>query len=131
MNHGSNPCRGSNSCLWPAGDVLDDGYARRAVTSQQPEPSSSCSSPPSAANACRTASSTRWRVASSAPLGDLEDPANEREGDKLIKTYDEHEDSVYSVAWSCCDAWIFASLSYDGRMVINHVPPAEKYKILL
>lgn len=74
-----------------------------------------------------------WSIVSisSAPLGDLEDPANEREGDKLIKTYDEHEDSVYSVAWSCCDAWIFASLSYDGRLVINHVPPAEKYKILL
>jgi len=68
---------------------------------------------------------------SSAPLGDLEDPVNEKEGDKLIKTYEEHEESVYSVAWSCCDAWIFASLSYDGRVVINHVPPAEKYKILL
>jgi hypothetical protein len=62
---------------------------------------------------------------------------------------------VYSVSWSCCDAWIFASLSYDGRVsdtvlagwlgsavgtsivrfsqqvVVNHVPPAEKYKILL
>lgn len=24
--------------------------------------------------------------------------------------------SVYSVSWSCCDAWIFASLSYDGRV---------------
>jgi WD40 repeat protein len=74
-----------------------------------------------------------WSIVStsSAPLGDLEDPVNEKEGDKLIKTYEEHEDSVYSVAWSCCDAWIFASLSYDGRVVINHVPPAEKYKILL
>jgi len=74
-----------------------------------------------------------WSIVStsSAPLGDLEDPVNEKEGDKLIKTYEEHEDSVYGVAWSCCDAWIFASLSYDGRVVINHVPAAEKYKILL
>lgn len=56
---------------------------------------------------------------------------SEKEGDKIIKQYDEHEDSVYSIAWSSCDAWVFASLSYDGRVVINHVPAAEKYKILL
>lgn len=74
-----------------------------------------------------------WSVVSisSAPLGDLEDPQNEKEGDQLIKRYDEHEDSVYSIAWSCYDAWIFASLSNDGRVVVSHVPPAEKYKILL
>lgn len=68
---------------------------------------------------------------SSAPLGDLEDIQNVKEGDRLVKSYDEHEDSVYSVAWSACDAWVFASLSYDGRLAVNHVPPAEKYKILL
>lgn len=74
-----------------------------------------------------------WSIVSisSAPLGELEDPVNEKEGDKLIKTYDEHEDSVYSISWSSYDAWVFASLSHDGRVVINHVPPAEKYKILL
>jgi WD40 repeat protein len=68
---------------------------------------------------------------SSAPLGDMEDAQNEKDGDSLVKTYEEHEDSVYTVAWSPCDAWIFASLSYDGRVVVNHVPPTEKYKILL
>jgi WD40 repeat protein len=74
-----------------------------------------------------------WSIVSvsSAPLGDLEDPQNQREGDKLIKSYEEHEDSVYNIAWSCYDAWVFASLSYDGRVVVNHVPPTEKYKILL
>lgn len=75
-----------------------------------------------------------WTVVSisSAPLGDLEDhTANEREGDKLIQTYTEHEDSVYSVAWSSSEAWVFASLSFDGRVAISHVSPAEKYKILL
>ena len=56
---------------------------------------------------------------------------SEREGDKLIKSYEEHEESVYAISWSCCDAWSFASLSFDGRVVINHVPPAEKYRILL
>ncbi|KAH9515288.1 EARP-interacting protein [Bulinus truncatus] len=51
--------------------------------------------------------------------------------DGVIATYEEHEDSVYAVAWSCADPWTFASLSYDGRLVINRVPRSEKYKILL
>jgi len=73
-----------------------------------------------------------WSVVSisSAQLGDLEH-ISEKDSDKLIKSYDEHEDSVYSIAWSSYDAWVFASLSYSGRLVINQVPPAEKYKILL
>lgn len=58
-------------------------------------------------------------------------PAGSSGGDSLIKTYSDHEDSVYAAAWSAYDAWIFATLSYDGRLVINTVPPAEKYKILL
>lgn len=32
-----------------------------------------------------------------------------------VKAIDQHEDSVYAVAWSPADAWIFSSLSYDGR----------------
>lgn len=51
--------------------------------------------------------------------------------DGLVKTYEQHEDSVYSVAWSTGDPWIFASLSYDGRVVINSVPQEHKYKIIL
>ena len=31
-------------------------------------------------------------------------------------------ETVYSAVWSAADAWIFASLSYDERLVINHVP---------
>lgn len=80
-----------------------------------------------------------WSIISisSAPLGDLEDhissphTSDNKSLDKLIKTYSDHEDSVYCICWSSHDAWIFASVSYDGRVVINHVPPAEKYKILL
>jgi len=41
--------------------------------------------------------------------------------DHLIKTFEEHEDSVYSISWGV-SAWIFATLSYDGRVVINYVP---------
>ncbi|XP_054772763.2 EARP-interacting protein homolog [Lytechinus pictus] len=51
--------------------------------------------------------------------------------DGVIATYEEHEDSVYAAEWSTADPWLFASLSYDGRLVINRVPRAEKYKILL
>ncbi|CAG8433077.1 10706_t:CDS:2 [Diversispora eburnea] len=56
-------------------------------------------------------------------------PASPTDG--LVRTYDQHEDSVYSVAWSASDPWIFCSLSYDGRAVINKVPSEEKYKIIL
>ena len=50
--------------------------------------------------------------------------------DEVIARYEEHEDSVYSAVWSSADAWVFASLSYDGRLVINHVPQQEKFAIL-
>ncbi|KAI8969991.1 WD40-repeat-containing domain protein [Mycotypha africana] len=50
--------------------------------------------------------------------------------DGLVCTYDQHEDSVYSVAWSAIDTWTFASISYAGRIVINQVPTQEKIKIL-
>ncbi|CAH1255268.1 TSSC1 [Branchiostoma lanceolatum] len=55
----------------------------------------------------------------------------EPEKDGVIGTYEEHEDSVYAAEWSTADPWLFASLSYDGRLVINRVPKAVKYKILL
>lgn len=51
--------------------------------------------------------------------------------DGVIGKYEEHEDSVYAVEWSSADPWTFASLSYDGRLVINKVPRKYKYKILL
>ncbi len=35
------------------------------------------------------------------------------------------------VEWSTADPWVFASLSYDGRVVINRVPSSIKYKILI
>lgn len=76
-----------------------------------------------------------WRATSisSAPaMADADDPElTEAEADGLVKSFDDHEQSVFAAAWSAADAWIFASLSTDGKAVINHVPPAEKYKILL
>ena len=51
--------------------------------------------------------------------------------DIRIRTLDQHSDSIYSIAWSTADAWCFCSVSYDGRVMLNHVPSTEKYKILL
>ena len=51
--------------------------------------------------------------------------------DRVVKVYENHEDSVYGVEWSAVEPWIFASLSYDGRLVLNKVPKEEKFKILL
>jgi len=51
--------------------------------------------------------------------------------DGVVSVCGEHEDSVYAVEWSCADPWIYASLSYDGRLVISRVPRATKYHILL
>eukprot|EP00983_Pelagomonas_calceolata_P111289 1159766-Pelagomonas_calceolata.AAC.1 len=56
---------------------------------------------------------------------DLEHP------DGKVHTYDEHEDSVYGLCWSAVDPWLFATLSYDGRLVLNSVPKNVKYKILV
>ncbi|KAL1524034.1 hypothetical protein AB1Y20_018948 [Prymnesium parvum] len=74
-----------------------------------------------------------WRVSSlsSSPPSADEGEIDEGDADGLVKTFEEHDQSVFGTAWSAADAWIFASLSLDGKAVINHVPPAEKYKILL
>lgn len=74
---------------------------------------------------------------SSEPFKTIVDEDNENETrqiaepDKLVKIYEDHEDSVYSVEWSSVDPWVFASISYDGRLVINKVPKEEKFRILL
>eukprot|EP01035_Chromulina_nebulosa_P019304 gene19304-25165_t len=78
-----------------------------------------------------------WRIAtcSSAPWLENDKNDNEEQGndppDVKVRTIDQHEDSVYGIAWSPSDAWIYATLSFDGRIVLNHVPSTEKYKILL
>ena len=89
-----------------------------------------------------------WRVAScsSAPWIGNEEVSSSSDGlgtiagtmdggndppDVKVRVIDQHEDSVYSVAWSPADAWMYCSLSYDGTVILNHVPSTEKYKILL
>lgn len=50
--------------------------------------------------------------------------------DGLVRKFEDHADSVYAIEWSPNDPWIFASLSYDGRLIINRVPEEEKMKFL-
>lgn len=63
--------------------------------------------------------------------GDDDDGNKERLPDGLLQTFEQHEDSVYCVEWSSADPWIFASLSYDGRMILSKVPKQYKFQILL
>jgi WD40 repeat protein len=74
-----------------------------------------------------------WRCSSisSAPLLELEGETSHKDIDCKVRSYHEHEESVYSIAWSSCDAWTWASLDFSGRVAVNHVPSTEKYKILL
>jgi len=75
-----------------------------------------------------------WRAASVAStpwLGTQENNTNDDPPDINAKIIDQHEDSVYAVAWNYKDPWTACSLSYDGRIVHNRVPSTEKYKILL
>ncbi|KAL7732479.1 hypothetical protein ACLKA6_004436 [Drosophila palustris] len=51
--------------------------------------------------------------------------------DGLLQAFEQHEDSVYCAEWSNVDPWIFASLSYDGRVIISKVPKQYKYQIIL
>lgn len=46
-----------------------------------------------------------------------------RRRDPLLNSYSNYEDSVYGLAWSSREPWIFASLSYDGRVVVESVKP--------
>ena len=52
-----------------------------------------------------------------------------KEKNTIIQTY-EHEDSIHAIEWSASDAWIFASISYNGTFYINTVPSEEKWIVL-
>ncbi|XP_028083269.1 WD repeat-containing protein DWA2-like isoform X1 [Camellia sinensis] len=46
-----------------------------------------------------------------------------RLADPLLNSYSDYEDSVYGLSWSSREPWIFASLSYDGRVVVETIKP--------
>ena len=47
--------------------------------------------------------------------------------DRLLCVFDEHEESVYTAQWASNDPWLLASLSYDGRLILNRVPKNSKF----
>ncbi|KAG6512015.1 hypothetical protein ZIOFF_030106 [Zingiber officinale] len=47
--------------------------------------------------------------------------SSEQLKNSLINSYTDYEDSVYGLAWSTREPLIFASLSYDGRVVVESV----------
>jgi WD40 repeat protein len=74
-----------------------------------------------------------WRIStiSSAPLLTLDEGDDRPESFNVRVSRFEHGDSVYAMAWGASDAWIYASVGYDGKIALHHVPSKEKYKILL
>ncbi|XP_077246802.1 WD repeat-containing protein DWA2-like [Tasmannia lanceolata] len=72
-----------------------------------------------------TDSAVNLWLASAATIDDFtpESPVERhtRHADPLLNSYSDYEDSVYGLAWSSREPWIFASLSYDGRMVVESV----------
>ncbi len=50
--------------------------------------------------------------------------------DGIVESYKRHEDSIYRCCWSQ-EGWAFGSISYDGLVMVNSVPTAEKYRIML
>ncbi|XP_052189200.1 WD repeat-containing protein DWA2-like isoform X2 [Diospyros lotus] len=46
-----------------------------------------------------------------------------KRADPLLNSYSDYEDSVYGIAWSSREPWIFASLSYDGRVAVETIKP--------
>ena len=59
-----------------------------------------------------------WRIATCSSVPTLEVTDNlsiDEPVDIKVRAMDQHEDSVYSISWSASDAWIYVSLSYDGR----------------
>ncbi|VEL34885.1 unnamed protein product [Protopolystoma xenopodis] len=51
--------------------------------------------------------------------------------DGVISRLEQHEESVYAADWSPVDAWFFASVSYDGNLIVNRVPDEVKLNLLL
>jgi len=72
-----------------------------------------------------------WNLAQDEEDGNKTEARASSGADLKPHTFDEHEDSVYSVSWSTADPWTFLTLSYDGRVMCNQVPSSVKYKILL
>lgn len=84
----------------------------------------------SSSSDCKVLLTCAGSVSSEASSDALPEERRRVLSDGLLQTFDQHEDSVYCVEWSNVDPWIFASLSYDGRVLISKVPKQYKYQII-
>jgi EARP and GARP complex-interacting protein 1 len=57
--------------------------------------------------------------------------SGESAANALVGRYEHGGEPVYAATWGAADAWIYLTIGYDGKAVLNHVPSQEKYKILL
>ncbi|XP_072996790.1 WD repeat-containing protein DWA2-like [Typha latifolia] len=66
-----------------------------------------------------------WSVTISGDNSTPESPVDSprRQADPLLNSYTDYEDSIYGISWSSREPLIFASLSYDGRVVVESVRP--------
>ncbi|KAK6105855.1 WD domain G-beta repeat family protein [Brugia pahangi] len=51
-------------------------------------------------------------------------------GDKCLEKMEEHEESIYSCAWAGSNPWVFASVSFDGTVIISKLKQHFKYAVL-
>ncbi|ONM04191.1 WD repeat-containing protein DWA2 [Zea mays] len=63
------------------------------------------------------------KVSSDDPESDSPSALSNRQEVPLLNSYTDYEDSIYGIAWSSHDPSLFASLSYDGRVVLESVKP--------
>ena len=68
------------------------------------------------------------KIANEASFSDDTDGGNAQD---VRVTKMEMRDAVYDLEWSAADPWVYVTLSFDGNVVLHHVPSKEKYKILL
>ncbi|XP_078173483.1 WD repeat-containing protein DWA2-like [Carex rostrata] len=71
-----------------------------------------------------------WQVGTGSEDSTLDSPQSRRirQIDPLLNSYTDYEDSIYGIAWSSQDPSVFASLSYDGRVVVESIKPYTQRK---
>jgi WD40 repeat protein len=71
-----------------------------------------------------------WQVGTGGEDSTLDSPHDRRirQIDPLLNSYTDYEDSIYGIAWSSQDPSVFASLSYDGRVVVESIKPYTQRK---
>ena len=93
----------------PTAAAAADPAVRALAEATQDSPAATAAASPVGAAAAAAAAATATHVGE----------------DTVVRTYREHEDSVYAVEWCPVAAgalWAFASLSYAGRLLVSAVP---------